>query len=145
MDQNLKNYNRGNVYVPCKWDKITDPLLSESQTFSATGAASVSNDFTITTGRGDIWGIEIFVGSATMADLAQAFLTLLVNGTSCLDNEPLVKYSTFYNNSRKSMVIHIPEAAKMTATVVNGSANAIPVGISYLYYNPYNQNNISDR
>ena len=141
----FKDYNRGNIYVPCKFDKVTDPLLSESQTFTAVAAAETNNVYTITTGRGDVWGIEVYVGSDVMADLAAARITLSANGQSVLNDELLVKYSSFYNNSRKAIVIHIPEKAVMTAKITNGSGNPIPLSISYLYYNPYNQSNIFTR
>lgn len=141
----FQNYNRGNVFVPCKWDNITDPLLSESQVFTATASTQSTDDYTIKTGRGDVWGIQLFIGSTTIADLAAATLTLNVNGTSCLENEMLLKFSSLYQNDRVAMIIHIPEKATMQAIVNNGSASAIPISISYLYYNPYNQNNISTR
>lgn len=126
--------------VPCKPDGINDPLLKWGQTVSvaASGTTTITQ-FTIPTGRGDVQAIDIIAGNSTIADLDQLFLTLLANGNQILFNDCLLEYSSLFQNNRRPMRIIIPEAAIISGSVVNGSANIVPLFINYYFYNPYNQ------
>jgi hypothetical protein len=138
-----KNYNRAEIFVPCKYGMVADPLLSQSTITTIPPATEMTYDmYTVPTGRGDIWGIGIFIGSESLEDIALSSFTLNANGKSMLggdDNEAMLPYSTFFNNSRNYRVIHLPDQSKITGTLINGGAADIIFVVQYLWYNPYDQ------
>ena len=129
---------KGQIWVPCKPANNADPLLKVGQSISV-AASNTTNitKYTIPTGRGEVKAIDIFVGSATVADIAQLFLTLLVNGNQIFQDDSMLAYTSLFQNSKKPMVITLPEASVITGSIVNGSASVIPVTITYYFYNPY--------
>lgn len=137
-----KTYNRAQIFVPCKYEMFDDPLLSQSTLQVVAAGAEVPYDaYTVPTGRGDIWGIGIFVSGA-QADLAASTFSLSANGKSMFggdDFDSMLPYSTFYNNSRNFRVIHLPDQAKVTGTLANGGAAPVTFIVQYLWYNPYDQ------
>jgi hypothetical protein len=137
---------RGQIFVECKPDKQTDPLLKDSifVTVAANGGSGTlataiggANGFTVPKGRGYVVGIDIFVADTTIATWDGNSITLTANGVSILDGSSMMPYTYLFQNSRKPMMITIPESAVISGQIVNDSNTAYLVQIDLLFYNPY--------
>ena len=129
----------GDIYVFGKQDKPNDALIATSFNLIALATATtvLAQVFTVPTGRGVVKAIEVIAGSETVADLAQTFVNVTVNDTSCLQNIPATKFIPTSQNSRVYRRIQLPEKSLVNLAVVNGSANPIPIAVILYFQDPY--------
>jgi hypothetical protein len=118
---------------------VQDPILEDTApvlVLASTGATN-SVDYTVPTGRGKVQAIEVIVASDTLADIAAAQITISASGKTLFNTTPLVKHSTFYNNSRNPAICQVDESVPINISGAGVANNNVSVFIVFYFYDPY--------
>jgi hypothetical protein len=112
---------------------VNDPLQEKSIAFTAAASGQTSQNFTAPTNRGDILGVQVFVGDTTMADLISGNITISANGINVYELVTLAKYATIYQNDNNEFPFYAASGSVVSIIVNTGTGVAIPLVVNFLF------------
>lgn len=117
---------------------ISDPIQEKSITLVCVASVQSSIQFTAPTDRGDILGVQVFVGNSTLADLIGGNITISSNGTNVYEVVPLIKFSTLYQNDNNEFPFYLKSGGLAQVIVNNAAGTAITIAVNFLFRPPNN-------
>jgi hypothetical protein len=114
----------------------TERLLEKGETIAIPASNTNYSPDTITMpkGRGIVRQVQFFCNNNTLADLAKAKLSVLINGVIVLEDITLLKFSEQYAEQNRNIPMIILETSQVQLRASNTSTSAIDVKISFMYY-----------
>lgn len=112
-------------------------LYKKSEKVIITAGDSVADNFTVTTGRGNIQAIGIVTNSDDLDIVSLVDFTLNDGGMSFIENDNLLRWSPQYRgNGIVTLPIEIAEGQVVNYNFNNTSGEDVIVIIEQYFYNP---------
>lgn len=114
----------------------SDPLIEKGINVTAAANTTTQVSFTVPTARGDIMGMQVFVGDNTLADLINDTLNIDVSGVNYYENVPIIKFASPFSSSNNEFPLQAGSGSVIGIKVVNVNATPFVVHVNFLFRRP---------
>ena len=116
--------------------KCSDPLVEKGLAVTAAASTTTSATFSVPSSRGDVLGVQIFVGDTALADLINDTINIYVNGIAVYENVPVLKFASLFASSNNEFPLEARESSQINIKVTNANATAFVVHFNFLFRRP---------